>query len=506
MKVALCLAETESHGIGWKGRLPWDLKEDLAYFSRLTRGGKDNAVIMGRHTWESIPNRPLKDRLNIVISTLVTPTTPVGSFEGPKGSFEEALVFPSLLNALDYLKSRDFAGTAWVIGGARLFNEAMPLCDEIYVTRITSPTFECDTFWSGVDTTRFSLDATYLGGNLRSKSGDEYQMVQYLSKPVETPLSPILVVDHPEYGYLDIVRSVLEKGEVRGDRTGVGTISLFGAQLRFDLSRGFPLLTTKRVFWKGVRDELLWFISGSTDARVLSEKGIHIWDGNGSREFLDSRGLTYPEGILGPVYGYQWRHFGAPYDAAQAANRERVLQKTKGFDQLADVIAQIRTNPTSRRILLTAWDPSALHEMVLPPCHVMCQFYVSNSGKLSSHLYQRSADMGLGKNRSTLKGRMSGTDIGFVGVPFNIASYALLTHLLAHVCGLGVGDFVHSFGDVHIYTNHVDALKEQLTRKPFPFPRLELDPAIGEIDNFTAESIKLVGYECHAAIKMEMAI
>jgi thymidylate synthase len=231
--------------------------------------------------------------------------------------------------------------------------------------------------WKGVDEEEYALDTGYTRDC--EENGVKYHIMRYERR------SP-----HPELGYLELVREVMATGNRRGDRTGVGTISRFGAQLRFDLSRGFPLLTTKKMFWKGVRDELLWFIAGDTDAKRLAAKGVHIWDGNGSRAALDGRGLKdYPEGTLGPVYGFQWRHFGAEYKGADAS------YKGEGVDQLADVIRLIRTDPNNRRIILSAWNPCDLNKMVLPPCHVLCQFYVAD-GKLSSHLYQRSADLGLG--------------------------------------------------------------------------------------------------------------
>ncbi|KAJ1897086.1 Thymidylate synthase, partial [Coemansia sp. IMI 209127] len=239
-----------------------------------------------------------------------------------------------------------------------------------------------------------------------------------------------------EKQYLDLIREILEKGERRGDRTGTGTVALFAPpQLRFSLADDvFPLLTTKRVFWRGVVEELLWFVGGRTDANVLRDKGVHIWDGNGSREFLDARGLTHRrEGDLGPVYGFQWRHFGAQYTDADTD------YSGQGVDQLAAVIQTIRENPTDRRIILSAWNPADMAAMALPPCHMFAQFFVSNAGTdeatLSCQMYQRSCDVGL-------------------GVPFNIASYALLTRMIAKVTGLKPGHFVHCMGDTHIYANH----------------------------------------------------
>jgi thymidylate synthase len=252
--------------------------------------------------------------------------------------------------------------------------------------------------------------------------------------------------------------------------------------MRFSLRDNvLPLLTTKRVFWRGVAEELLWFISGNTSAKFLQEKNIHIWDGNGSREFLDKSGLSHrEEGDLGPVYGFQWRHFGAPYSTMHAD------YSNQGVDQIKDILYKLKHNPTDRRIILSAWNPSALKEMALPPCHMFAQFYVSN-GELSCQMYQRSGDMGL-------------------GVPFNIASYALLTRLLAQVSGLKAGEFVHVLGDAHVYKNHVEPLYLQLEREPRPFPTLVIDPTITEIDDFKFEHFQVVGYDPHGTIKMEMAV
>jgi thymidylate synthase len=246
--------------------------------------------------------------------------------------------------------------------------------------------------------------------------------------------------------YLDLVRDIIAAGAVRDDHTGTGTVSLFGRSMRFNLRGGvFPLLTTKRVFWRGVAEELLWFISGSTDASALAAKGIGIWDGNGSRAFLDSVGLSHrEEGDLGPVYGFQWRHWGAAYGTKHDD------YKGQGIDQLAEIIRLLKHDPTSRRIVMSAWNPTDLPAMALPPCHMFAQFYVAH-GEVSCQLYQRSGDVGL-------------------GVPFNIASYALLTRLLAQVCGLEAGELVHVLGDAHVYANHVGPLREQLLNAPRPFP------------------------------------
>lgn len=311
---------------------------------------------------------------------------------------------------------------------------------------------------------------------------------------------------HEEYQYLNLIKDILRDGEHRPDRTGTGTYSIFAPpQMKFTLSRPasdpsqpaeliLPLLTTKRVFLRAVIGELLWFIAGSTHSKSLSEAGIKIWDGNGSREFLDNNGLShYEEGELGPVYGFQWRHFGAEYKGHGAD------YMGQGVDQLAEVIDKLKNKPYDRRIILSAWNPADLKKMALPPCHMFAQFYVSfprqpegstekPRGVLHSILYQRSCDMGL-------------------GVPFNIASYALLTHMLAHVCNLTPGTFTHTMGDAHVYLDHVDALKIQLEREPRDFPTMKInrEPG-GSIDGWKAEDFEIIGYAPHKTIAMKMSV
>ncbi|CAG8954810.1 hypothetical protein HYFRA_00004735 [Hymenoscyphus fraxineus] len=305
---------------------------------------------------------------------------------------------------------------------------------------------------------------------------------------------------HEEHQYLDLIREILEEGEHRPDRTGTGTLSLFAPRpLKFTLSTPeglpiLPLLTTKRVFLRAVIAELLWFISGSTSSLPLAEAGIKIWDGNGSREYLDSVGLSHRAvGDLGPVYGFQWRHFGAEYVDAKTD------YTGKGVDQLAEVIEKLRNNPYDRRIILSAWNPADLKIMALPPCHMFAQFYVSYpgttstttekpKGRLHCQLYQRSCDMGL-------------------GVPFNIASYALLTHMLAHVCDLVPGTFTHTMGDAHVYKDHVEALKVQLEREPRAFPGLEIKREKGgSVDGWKVEDFEVLGYDPHKGIAMKMSV
>ncbi len=284
--------------------------------------------------------------------------------------------------------------------------------------------------------------------------------------------------------YLDLLQHILDNGTVKEDRTGTGTTSVFGYQMRFDLSEGFPLVTTKKTFLKGIISELLWFIEGSTDERRLAE--IHygdkaenligkntVWTANADAQGK-ALGYTNTDTIkeLGPVYGAQWRSW-------KDANG-------KSYDQLAEVINQIKTNPDSRRIILNAWNVGEIDNMALPPCHTFFQYYVAN-GKLSCQLYQRSADV-------------------FLGVPFNIASYALLTMMIAQVCELEVGDFVHTFGDAHIYSNHMEQVNLQLSRTPHKLPTMKINPDIKDINDFKMSDFELIGYECDEPIKAVMAV
>jgi thymidylate synthase len=261
--------------------------------------------------------------------------------------------------------------------------------------------------------------------------------------------------------YLDLLRHVLEHGKPKADRTGTGTLSVFGAQARFDLRNGFPLLTTKKVHTKSVIYELLWFLRGDTNVKWLNEHGVTIWD-----EWADK------DGNLGRVYGAQWCDW-------QTADG-------RSINQIDQVIGQIKTNPDSRRHIVTAWNPGEIGRMALPPCHSLFQFYVSD-GELSCQLYQRSADV-------------------FLGVPFNIASYALLTLMVAQVCGLKPGDFVHTFGDLHLYSNHVEQAKLQLSREPRPLPRMRLNPAVKNIRDFRFEDFDLTSYDPHPGIKAPIAV
>jgi thymidylate synthase len=300
--------------------------------------------------------------------------------------------------------------------------------------------------------------------------------------------------------YLDALKQVLESGEQRDDRTGVGTIGLFGMQQRYDLSAGFPAVTTKKLAWRACVGELLWMIEGSGNERRLAEithgtsdGTVTIWTPNALAPYWKPRAQS--EGDLGRVYGVQWRHWRSSQHVKAGSFKNDLgsyfsvhggVQEVE-TDQLRTLIEGIKRDPYGRRHILSAWNPGELDQMALPPCHVLAQFYVSKDNKLSCQMYQRSCDM-------------------FLGVPFNIASYSLLTAMIAQVCGLGLGEFVHTLGDAHIYLNHIEQVKEQLKREPLPAPTLWLNPDIKEITQFTMADIRLDGYQSHGAIQAEMAV
>lgn len=259
--------------------------------------------------------------------------------------------------------------------------------------------------------------------------------------------------------YLDILRDVVENGQDADNRTGIYARKVFGRQMRFDLREGFPLVTTKKVFLKGIIHELIWLLSGETNIKYLTDNGVHIWD-----EWADK------DGNLGPVYGAQWRNFNG-----------------QGIDQITDVIERIKNNPQDRRLIVTAWNPAQIEQMALPPCHAFFQFDVTPDGYLNCQLYQRSCDM-------------------FLGVPFNIASYSLLTMMIAQVCGLKAGEFVHTLGNAHVYSNHFEQVQTQLTREPYPLPKMKLNPEVKNIFDFKYEDFELVDYQCHGKLTGAVAV
>lgn len=294
--------------------------------------------------------------------------------------------------------------------------------------------------------------------------------------------------NHEEYQYINLVRDIINRGSWEEGRNGK-TKGIFGSSMRFSLQDGkIPILTTKKTAWKTCLKELLWFIRGETDNKILKEQGVHIWDANGSREFLDSRGLQlYPEDMLGPIYGYQWRNYNASYNCFSGKPIQNIEHPFDGIDQLQQIIDALKDpkQRTSRRLIMTAWNPKQLDQMALPPCHVMCQFNVHDGDKLSCALYQRSNDE-------------------CCGTPFNIASYSFLTHLLAKHCGLQAYEFVYFKGNCHIYEDHIEGAKTQIEREPFEFPTISIKQVRENINDYQLEDFVIENYQHHTPIKFQM--
>lgn len=396
--------------------LPWQLSKDLKYFKEITSAGvreeEANAVVMGRKTWDSLlalnkdGRDPLPGRMCYVVSRSQASEIGVDRFPN------SAEVFGSFEEALESADEDKRIKNVYVIGGQGVFSEAEKYknhCKSILLTRI-GQNVEGDVKINKSLTDGFLLHDI---SQSYAQKGLNFDFTRWINPKLFTQHHEEYTTNffkerNQEQQYLDLIRDVIERGEDKEDRTGVGTRSTFGNMMRFDLSQTFPLLTTKKVFWKGVVEELLWFLRGSTDGKALSDLGVKIWDGNGSREFLDNLGFKNRRvGDLGPVYGFQWRHFGAEYVDCDTD------YTGKGVDQISQLVERIKRDPDSRRHIVSAWNVADLSKMALPPCHVLFQFYVAN-GKLSCMLYQRSCDIGL-------------------GIPFNIASYALMTMMIARV-------------------------------------------------------------------------
>lgn len=473
-------AVEEGGGIGINNKLPWNIPAEIRYYRQTTASTHDpflqNAIIYGRKTWESKGRKPLPGRANIVLTRGDTDAIAKSGCEPHQ----------SLRSALESCWSRSDIESVFICGGSAVYAEAMTMreCQVMLVTRVHARIPNCDVLFPTINPLHYRLSHR---SPVRSDAGFDFHVDVFVRADALPPPPQALPFfpstgEHEEFQYLRLIADVMATGQQKPSRAGP-TISKFGATMRFDLTKSFPLLTTKRVFWRGVAEELLWFTRGDTSAISLQQKNVHIWDANATPEFLAKACPTchYQVGDLGPVYGFQWRHFGATYEGSRADYRG------KGIDQLQGIIETLRKDPESRRIIMSAWNASDLHKMALPPCHVLSHFMVVDGGKgLSCLLYQRSADLGL-------------------GVPFNIASYALLTTMIAHIVNLRPFELVHVIGDAHVYVNHVDPLCEQLTRVPRPFPKLILKrPTVTSIEEFTFEDFELVGYDPHPTIKMEM--
>ena len=386
---------------------------------------------------------------------------------------ENVTVCRNLDEVHDYIyQNRKKIESTYVIGGTSVYKQFLDndLVSDVYFTEIDKD-YQCDVFMPELDNDKFKL--------ISSKEDSE--------NDVNMKFNHYQYHNKEEQNYLDLMKEIIDNGVPSGDRTGTGTNSLFGRMLKYDIRDGkLPLLTSKRTFIRGIIEEMLFFVSGNTDCTKLQEKGIHIWDGNTTREFLDNRGLNHlPVGDMGAGYGFQWKYFGADYKDCKTD------YTGQGYDQIQNAINLIKNNPQSRRILISGWNPVDLSKMALPCCHVVYQFYVNVDKKeLSCLLYQRSSDY-------------------FLAANYNSTGAIILTHMLAHICGLKTGEFTHFLGDTHVYSNHIEQCKTQMERSTMPFPKLVVNPSnreIKDITDFRYEDFKVVNYYPHPTIKADMAV
>lgn len=484
MKYSIVVGYEEQGLIGVDNKLLIECKDDLKRFYQITTDtypeGSQNILIMGYKTWQSIPEdkRPFKKRISIVVTRN----------HGEEIQCSECLKSASSLDEAFHISESLSCGRTFVIGGSSLYRECHDRFSDslecLYVTQYKD-------HYNHYDESLVQFPEVLLNNTRKvfvSPLKCSLAVVNIKSGFFSTHLYHSLNIyhknthlNHGENEYLHLLDKVYTEGSVTEGRNGK-TKALFGERMVFDLEKGFPLLTTKKMGYRTILRELLWFLSGSTNNRDLKDKNVHIWDENASREFLDSRGLSYEEDDLGPVYGFQWRHFGAEY---QDCHKD---YQGKGYDQIKRIIRQIREEPESRRIILSAWNPPELDKMALPPCHVMCQFHVDRVlGTLDCQLYQRSGDM-------------------FLGVPFNIASYAFLTHILARLTDLKGGKLIHVLGDAHIYESHCEQVAEQLKRVPVQFPRIHVSDSLSDIDQINEDMISIRGYKSYPRIRAPMVV
>ena len=449
-----CIVAVANHNIiGYQNKLPWNYPEDLKYFKNITSNG-NNVLIMGRKTFESLPH--LKNRDIIVLSKSLL-----------LNNNNNIQIFPNCEMIISYLKLKNYENH-FIIGGSSIFEHFLSnnLISTLYYTKINKD-YEGDVIFPNI-----SLKNFYIHSYQKSPSHSE---IEYFIYKKNNSL-------YNETQYLNLVQNVMKNGTETLDRTNIGTLSCFGESMKFDLQYGFPLLTSKKMFIKGIIEELLWFLSGNTNSKILENKGVNIWKKNTSREFLDSLGFyNRSEGDGGPIYGFQFRHSGANYIDCYTD------YTNQGIDQLKNVIHLIKTQPSSRRILINLWDVTKINKMVLPPCHMIYHFKVEKD-KLSCILYQRSGDLGL-------------------GIPFNIASASLLLSIISKLTNLKPGILTHFIGDAHIYKNHIEPLKKQLKNNLYPFPKLEIKNRGQEkIEHFTFDDFIIQGYQSNPKISMEMAV
>ncbi len=467
-------------GIGNGNELLYDIPSDKRYFRKTTTKTKDkdknNVVVMGYNTWKSIPAkfRPLNNRINVVCTRKHTE------------EFVESDVIAcdnlnNLYSCLSHLQ--DKIESIFIIGGTSLYKYFINKADTVLLCNIYNKAPEVSHYFPDFDKTQFNkCNETKL---IHTRGTNVFlNTIEDITMSYDIYNRKVDYENTEELQYLNLLANILTNGKVRDTRSGK-VRSIFGVQMKYSLRNNtLPLLTTKKMFTRGIIEELLWFVNSRVDSKILEDKRVNIWKGNTSREFLDSLGLTgYRVGECGPIYGYQWRHFNAPYKGPDED------YTGTGVDQLAECINLIKNNPTSRRILMSGWNPCQMSEMCLPPCHVLYQFYVSE-GHLHCSMYQRSGDM-------------------FLGIPFNIASTSILTIMLAHVTNLKPGSITHTIGDAHIYDTHIEQACTQISRNPYKFPNIEIqdfDKEITEIEDFKVTDFKITNYQHHPRISAKMSV
>ena len=487
------------YGIGVNNKLPWNIKEDLQNFKKITTLVPQdenieymNAVVMGRKTWDSIPNqyRPLSNRLNVVITSQDYENQEDVIFTNWNNFQKEILNYQNNYN-LNICKSKKklFINNIFIIGGESIYKLALETktVKYIYATEVYQK-MNCDTFMPNYMncSQKFVLNDVsqfYNSNNLH------YRFLTYVNHnefKIQSNEKITQWQNKEEKNYIRLMKYILENGIERDDRTGTGTISSFGHQLKFNLRDTFPLSTTKRMFFRAIFEELKLYLIGKTDNKILQNKDIHIWDGNTSREFLDKRGLTeFPEGDMGATYGFNMRHYGGEYKDCHTNYGQDV-----GFDQLSYVIDLIKNNPTSRRIMINLWNPASLNKATLPSCLCQYQFYVNTQAQeLNLQIYIRSSDYFLANN-------------------WNACTGALLVHLICSLYDVHLtpGELTVVTGDTHLYKTHLEQVRENIAREPYPFPKLVVKNKKRDITDFQFEDLQLIGYRAHPRIAADMAV
>jgi dihydrofolate reductase/thymidylate synthase len=475
-----CVLVTDSaNGISKNGVIPWKITEDLKYFKKVTsplNSGDKSVIIMGRNTWDTIPStiKPLKDRINVVISTTLT-----------EDFTNSNLIFchdvDKVISYFNNLQEKNNVySQLFIIGGKKLYDQFLnsPNVKCVYLTKIKK---DYDT----------DLKVNFIEDNFELLEENKQNVTDAnTGEQVDISFNIYLRKDNlEELRYLNTLKKIITTGNFRKTRNA-NTYSCFGSSLTFDLSQSFPLLTTKKMFLRGIFEELKFFLLGQTDTKILEEKRVNIWKENTTRKFLDLIGLTHlREGDMGPMYGFQLKHFGAEYTGCDSD------YTGKGYDQLQTVINLLKTDKYSRRIMMTTFHPVQSFESCLFSCHgIVIQFGIDGTNKLCCHMYQRSADE-------------------FLGVPFNIASYALIVHIICELVNndpdytgekFQLGTLTMAFGDYHVYESHVDQINEQCNRIPYPFPQLKINKKITKIEDLNFEDLEIINYRCYPSIKADM--